>query len=78
MEQFPVVTMRLSELRNLHLDHRGGYLLSLVDGKLSVREILDLCGLPEAEALKWLTMLQVYRVIKLQLGPAEHGTTAPR
>jgi len=67
-----------SEVKQLHLDHRGGYLLSLIDGKLSIRDILDLSGLPEAEAMKWLTMLQVYRVIRLRSRGAGAPITTPR
>lgn len=57
MDEVPEIKISGSELRRLGLDHRGGYLLSLVDGELTLREIRDVSGMPRAEILKTLTAL---------------------
>jgi DNA-binding IclR family transcriptional regulator len=36
------------------MDHRAGFVLSLVDGVSAVEAILDVCGMPRAEALRIL------------------------
>ncbi|GAB4214503.1 MAG: hypothetical protein OHK0013_39240 [Sandaracinaceae bacterium] len=46
-----------AEVRWLGLDHRAGFLLSLVDGATSVEEILDLSGMARHEALRLLAEL---------------------
>jgi hypothetical protein len=46
-----------AELRWLGLDHRAGFLLSMVDGTTTVEEIVDLSGMPEQEALRLLAEL---------------------
>jgi hypothetical protein len=46
-----------AELRWLGLDHRAGFLLSMVDGTTTVEEIVDLSGMPEHEALRLLAEL---------------------
>jgi hypothetical protein len=46
-----------AEVRWLGLDHREGFLLSLVDGCTSVEEIVDLSGMPRHEALRLLAEL---------------------
>ena len=63
-----IVTVALSEsqLRWLGLDHRAGFLLSRVDGSLSVEELLDVCGMPRLEALKTLADLLERGAIRLQ------------
>lgn len=53
------------QLRWLSLDHRAGFLLSLVDGQSSVEDLLDLCGMPRLEALRLICNLVDQRVIEL-------------
>ncbi len=57
MDEVPEIRMSGGELRRLGLDHRGGYLLSLVDGELTLREIRDVSGMPRSEILKTLRAL---------------------
>lgn len=47
-----------AEVRWLGLDHRAGFLLSLVDGTTTVDEIVDLSGMPRHEALRLLAELR--------------------
>lgn len=55
--KIPVVAVAGSEVRWLGLDHRAGFLLSRVDGRSTVEELVDLSGMPRHEALKLLVEL---------------------
>lgn len=54
-----------NEIRWLSLDHRAGFLLSLVDGQLTIEEILDVSGMPRLDALRIVYTLLEQRVISL-------------
>ncbi len=54
------------QIRWLSLDHRAGFLLSLVDGASTVEEILDICGMPRLDALRLLYMMLEERVIAVE------------
>jgi len=54
------------EIRWLSLDHRAGFLLSLVDGSLTLEEILDISGMPKLEALRLMFTLFDQHVIRLK------------
>ena len=47
----PVVALSADGLRRLPLDHRAGYLLSLMDGTMDLETVLDVSAMPRAEAL---------------------------
>ena len=49
--------MPAREVSLLPLDHREGFLLSLVDGVTSIETILDVCAMPADEALEILNSL---------------------
>ncbi|HVR20869.1 MAG TPA: hypothetical protein VMS65_14260 [Polyangiaceae bacterium] len=53
------------QIRWLSLDHRAGFLLSLVDGNSTIEEILDISGMPRLDALRILDGLLDQRVIAL-------------
>ena len=53
------------EIAKLAIDHRAGFLLAHVDGMHSMEEILDVCAMPEAEALAILERLCALGVIEL-------------
>lgn len=53
------------ELRWLNLDHRAGFLLSLVDGVSTIEELLDICGMSRLDALRILATLREQRAILL-------------
>jgi len=65
VRRVPQVAMSAEELRWLALDHRGGFLLSLVDGRCSVDEILDMSGMADLDALRVLMQLLQQNVIKI-------------
>lgn len=54
LDRVPVVVM-LPESKGSHaIDHRTGFLLSLVDGSCPLERIVDECGMPRLDALRVL------------------------
>lgn len=47
----------VDQLTRMQLDHHAGFLLTLVDGVLSFETIVDVCGMPRADALRVLADL---------------------
>jgi hypothetical protein len=50
----PAVIMAPDDLRRLPLDHRAGFLLSLMDGTIDLETIIEVSGIPRAEALRFV------------------------
>jgi hypothetical protein len=63
MDRVPMVMVPRDQLRWLSIDHRAGFVLSLVDGVSSIEMILDVSGMPELDALRILTELAQQRII---------------
>lgn len=63
LDQVVSVAIPPDQIRWLSLDHRAGFLLSLVDGYSSVDELLDICGMPRLDALRIMYQLLEQRVI---------------
>jgi hypothetical protein len=61
----PIRAVAGERLENSMLDHREGFVLSLVDGQLDVEAIVDICGMPRAETLEILESLRLSGVIQL-------------
>lgn len=61
----PWVIVPFTRLRELALDHRAGFVLSLVDGRTSVEAIVDMAGMKEQEALAILERLLEDGVLEL-------------
>jgi hypothetical protein len=68
--QVPVMAVPRSELKWLSLDHRAGFVLSLVDGASNVEDLIDVSGMPPLEVLRTLFELLSQRVIELK--PPRH------
>src|SRR5690606_31944434 len=51
------------QLRWLSVDHRAGFVLSLIDGTATVEEVLDVAAMPRLEALRILVDLKERGVI---------------
>jgi hypothetical protein len=62
----PRVAVPPDQIRWLSLDHRSGFLLSLVDGASRVEDILDVCGMARLDALRLLVALLEQRVISME------------
>jgi hypothetical protein len=57
-------TVAHGELQWLAIDHRAGFLLSLIDGRSTIDEILDICGMARLNALKILCDLHERQVVR--------------
>jgi hypothetical protein len=65
MQRTVRTVMGSDQMRWLSLDHRAGFLLSLIDGHSSVDDLLDVCGMPRLEALRLICILVDQKVIEL-------------
>jgi hypothetical protein len=65
MKRIPHVAVTDEQMRWLALDHRAGFLLSLVDGRSSFEEVLDVSGMSAVDALRLLMDLLQQNVIKV-------------
>lgn len=61
----PRVVLPAAEIAKLAIDHKAGFLLAHVDGMHTMEEVLDVCAMPEAEALAILERLCALGVIEL-------------
>jgi hypothetical protein len=62
------VAISKARIAELALDHRAGFVLSLVDGRASIEEVLDMCPMPEPEALALLHELLQRGVVAVDVG----------
>lgn len=53
-------------LQWLTIDHRAGFFLSLVDGRSTLEDLLDICGMPRLEALHLFVELNDQGIIDLR------------
>jgi len=65
LDQVISVAVSPEEVQWLALDHRAGFLLSLVDGQSTVDEILDISGMTRLDALKIIFDLIERHVVRL-------------
>jgi hypothetical protein len=65
-DQRVVVAVPPDQIRWLSLDHRAGFLLSMIDGTCSIDEILDISGMARLDAMRILFMLYEQQVIRLE------------
>jgi hypothetical protein len=68
LQRVPVVEVARDQLRWLSIDHRAGFVLSLVDGISSLEMILDVSGMPSLDALRILFELLEQRIISFRDG----------
>ncbi|MFO0628393.1 MAG: hypothetical protein U0325_22660 [Polyangiales bacterium] len=66
LTQVPTLTISRNELRWLTLDHRAGFVLSLIDGASSIEDIIDVSTMPTFEVLRTLYVLLSQNVIALR------------
>ena len=69
--------MPREQVTAMSLDHRAGFLLSRIDGRTSIEELLDVSGMPAAEALGILFDLLRRGVIAIELGAAHAAGRSP-
>ena len=66
LDQIVAVAVPADQIRWLTLDHRAGFLLSLIDGGSSIDQLLDISGMTRLDALRILYQLLDQRVISLR------------
>ncbi len=65
-DKVPRLAIGHDELEGWLLDHREGFILSLIDGVSTVEAILDVAGMPQGEALFVLCDLCARGVVVLE------------
>ena len=65
LAKIPRVAFAVDRIRAEHLDHRSGFVLSLLDGATTVEELLDVSGMSEEETLAVLEDLQARGIVSL-------------
>jgi hypothetical protein len=63
LERVPIVVVPRTQMRWLSIDHRAGFILSLIDGASSVDMILDVSGMPKLDALRILHELVQRKIV---------------
>jgi hypothetical protein len=66
LDRVPTVVVQRSQLRWLSIDHRAGFILSLIDGTSSIEMILDVCGMPKLDAIRILFELVQQKIVALK------------
>ena len=62
-ERVPIVVVPRAQMRWLSMDHRAGFVLSLVDGSSTIDMILDVSGMPRLDALRILDELVQQKIV---------------
>jgi hypothetical protein len=63
LDRAPVVIVPGTQMRWLSIDHRAGFVLSLIDGVSTVEMILDVSGMARLDALRILHDLMQQRIV---------------
>jgi len=66
LSRVPVVMVPRDQFRWLSIDHRAGFMLSLIDGASTLEMLLDLSAMPELDTLKILSDLAQQRIISFK------------
>lgn len=66
LDQTVSVSVPSEQITWLSLDHRAGFLLSLIDGASTIEEILDISGMSRLEALRIMYTLVQQNVISVE------------
>jgi len=65
-KKIPSLEVDFSELLNYPLEKNDGFLLSLIDGKTSVQDIIDVSGMQEFDVLRIVSKLQRLEIISIK------------
>jgi hypothetical protein len=66
LDRAPIVVVPRSQLRWLSIDHRAGFILSLIDGTSPIEMIIDVSGMPKLDALRILHELVQQRIVSFR------------
>jgi hypothetical protein len=64
LSRTPQLAKPLAQLANAPISPRAAFLLSRIDGLLSIDEILDVCGMPRLEAYRYLCQLFLRGILR--------------
>jgi len=64
IDQIPILAISEGVLASQGLDHRAGFLLSRIDGLMTIEHLLDIAGMPRFEALRILASLLRNKTIR--------------
>ncbi len=62
----PAVVLEPAEIASLALDHRTGFLLSRIDGVITIEELLEVSGMGVLDSLRILSSLLRERLIEIR------------
>ncbi len=71
LDATPWLMLSHADVMKLELDHREGFLLSLIDGRTTVELLIELAAMPRADVLRILARWLAMGVIELRRD--EHG-----
>jgi hypothetical protein len=63
LDRVPVVIVPNAQMRWLSMDHRAGFILSLIDGSSTVEMILDVSSMPRLDALRIVLDLVQQKIV---------------
>jgi hypothetical protein len=66
LDRVPMVIVARAQMRWLSMDHRAGFILSLIDGSSSVEMILDMSGMPKLDAYRILHELVQQKIVSFR------------
>jgi hypothetical protein len=64
LDRVPALNVSPDQLLGAGLDHKTGFLVSLIDGVSTLEMIVDVAGMPKEEALAALQSLYLRRLIR--------------
>jgi hypothetical protein len=71
LDRIPVVTATMRDILMTDLDHREGFMLSLIDGKSDIDTLLDASPMPTHKVLRILQGLRARGLVSLRDAPKE-------
>lgn len=63
LDRVPFVVVARTQMRWLSIDHRAGFILSLIDGISTIEMVLDVAGMPRLDSLRILGELAERRIV---------------
>lgn len=64
--RLPTLTVPIHELAKLDIDSRGAFLLSRIDGSLTIEEILDVAGMATLDAYRYLCKMLARGILQIR------------
>ena len=66
LDRVPIVIVPNAQMRWLSMDHRAGFILSLIDGSSTLEMILDVSSMPRLDALRIVLDLAQQKIVSFQ------------